>query len=405
MRNMRGLGRALWSMVPVIAAAGAALLLGGCAQIGEAAVQLGLAKSPYYQLGDTWWDHGGIEEYYFNQIPSEENEIYRELYERLKNNEDEAALYAHVPTEQFWDAYYAVLADHPEFFWIGSDIQVSESAMTGSVVSYRISVTVPPEDRERMRAEIEAAADRCIAGIPEQAGEYEKIRYVYEYIINTTDYVPGSACDQNIQSALLYQASVCAGYSRAFQYILHRMGLFCTYVTGYTGSGGDHAWNIVRMGDRYYNVDVTWGDPVFTGSAPGGTGADGQSAAMNYNYLCCTDAELASTHVADVSVPLPVCDDDSCNYYRMHGMYYDVFDYERIHQALMDSVYALEPYTCLKFARREDYDTAVYEIFSNGLISDAAGYLMDVYGTSSWNYSYNTEDDFFLITIYWKNNI
>ena len=74
--------------------------LTGCAQINAAAIQLGLAKSPYYHLGDTTWDHGGIEEYYFNQIPSEENEIYRELYERLKNGEDEATLYAHVPTEQ-----------------------------------------------------------------------------------------------------------------------------------------------------------------------------------------------------------------------------------------------------------------------------------------------------------------
>lgn len=372
-------------------------LLSGCAQIHASAIQVGLAKSPYYQLGDTWWDHGGIEEYYFNGIPSEENEIYRELYERLKNGEDSATLYAQVPTEAFWDAYYAVLADHPEFFWIGSNIEVSEATLSGKVVSYRVSVTVPPEEREQMQRELEATADAIIASIPEGASDYEKIKYVYEYIINTTDYATDSPYDQNIQSALLYHRSVCAGYARAFQYILHRMGLFCTYITGQATEGGDHAWNIVRMGDQYYNVDVTWGDPVFLGDTRGDALHE-----MNYNYLCCTDMELSATHVPEISVPLPSCTDDSYNYYRLNGMYYDSFDYDRIYQALMDSVYAQQSSVTFKFARREDYDTAIYELFSNGMISDAAGYLMSLYGTTSWNYSYHTEDDFQLITIYWQ---
>lgn len=388
-------GRACREICLLLALSAAGLLLSGCAQINASAIQLGLAKSPYYHLGDTWWDHGGIEEYYFNQIPSEENEIYRELYERLKNSEDKATLYAQVPTDLFWDAYYAVLADHPEFFWVGSNIQVSEAALTGKVVSYEISSTVAPDEREAMRAQLEAAADACIAGIGADAGDYEKIKYVYEYLINTTDYVPGSVSDQNIQSALLYHSSVCAGYARAFQYILHRMGLFCTYVTGKTSEGGDHAWNIVRMGDQYYNVDVTWGDPVFVGDSQGSA-----YSAMNYNYLCVTDAELSRTHTSDVTIPLPACTDDSYNYYRLNGMYYETFDYDRIHQALMDCVYAGRPYISLKFARYEDYERAVYELFSNGLISDAAGYLMQINQTSSWNYTYHTEDSFCLITIY-----
>ena len=74
------------------------LTVWGCGMVRTSAVKAGLAESPYYHLGDTWWDHGGIEEYYFNQIPSELNEIYRELYERIKNYEDSADLYASVST-------------------------------------------------------------------------------------------------------------------------------------------------------------------------------------------------------------------------------------------------------------------------------------------------------------------
>ena len=376
---------------------GAALLLTGCSQLDSMAVQVGLKQSPYYHNGDTWWEHGNVEEYYFNQIPSELNEIYRELYERIRDYEDEAELYASVDADSFWTAYYAVLADHPEFFWVGTNIEIQQSGMTGKVVSYRLSVTVPASERDAMRAQLEAAADACIAGISADATVYQKVKYVYEYLIDVVDYAQGSRDNQNVQSALLYHSSVCAGYARAFQYILHRMGLFCTYVTGKIETGGDHGWNIVRIGDYYYNVDVTWGDPVFLGGESASTGR-----AKNYNYLCCTDAELYRTHVPDTEVRLPACTDDSLNYYKLNGLYHETFIYDEIYSTLMNSVWADEDYCVMKFGSREAYESACYEIFQNGLISDAAQYLMEVYGTTTWNYSYNTDDDFNLITIYWK---
>ena len=88
--------------------------------VKQMAVRSGLMENTYYQEGDTEWDNGGVEEYYFNQLPSSYNEIYRELYSRLSAGEDSAQIYAQVSVDDFWTAYYSVLADHPELFWIGS---------------------------------------------------------------------------------------------------------------------------------------------------------------------------------------------------------------------------------------------------------------------------------------------
>lgn len=371
---------------------------GGCSTMERAAIQYGWKESPYYQLGDTWWEHGGIEEYYFNQIPSELNEIYRELYERIRNYEDSAELYAQVPTDDFWTAYYAVLADHPEFFWVGSSAQVKESVMSKKVVSYSISTTVDRDSRDHMLSLLEAAADECIGQISPDASDYQKIKYVYEYLINSTDYDSASPDNQNIQSALLNHRSVCAGYSKAFQYILHRMGMFCTYVTGTTSDGGEHGWNIVRIDGTYYHVDVTWGDPVFVNQIE----EVSTDTRMNYNYLCCTDKEIYRTHVPRSSVPLPECTDESYDYYRLSGQYYENFDYDTIYNALMNSVWSDQNSIAMKFGTAEGYQTARYEMFQNGMLSDAGQYLMDVYGTTTWNYRYHTDDDFYLITVYWK---
>ncbi len=336
------------------------------------------------------------QEYYYQHLPEELREPYREIYVRLMRNEDESDFLSSVTVDGFWQSYYAVLADHPEIFWIGANAQIKEAGLTGNVVSYSLETTVPQEARASMRESLEAAADACIAQIPSEATDYEKIKYVYEWIIDTTQYGSDSLDSQNIQSVLLYRESVCAGYSKAFQYILNRMGLFCTYVTGTIKDGGDHGWNLVRLDDAYYYVDVTWGDPVFANAVDGAEGG-----VTNYNYLCCTEYDLFQTHTPSGEVELPPCTSDDYNYYKRNGYYYETFDYGTIYQALMESVWAGEDSIVMKFGSREAYDTAVYELFEGDLLRDPGQYLMESNGVTTWNYRYHTDEPFLLVTIYW----
>ena len=357
---------------------------GGEAHWEEAAIDAGLQTQ--------------VEEYYYDHLPEELHEAYREIYVHLMKNEDEGSFLSEVSVDDFWRAYYAVLADHPEIFWIGTSAQVEESGLSHTVVSYSLETTVAQKDRASLKAELEAAADACIDQISSEASDYEKIKYVYEYLINTVDYDANGVDTQNIQSALLYQKSVCAGYSKAFQYILHRMGLFCTYVTGTITGGGDHGWNMVRIGDHYYYVDVTWGDPVFVNKIDG----EGTDTVINYNYLCCTQTELFRTHVPSDAVELPECMSDDYNYYKLNGFYYETFDYNTIYNALMNSVWNGESSIVMKFGSSEAYESAKYELFENGMLTDSGQYLMEINGVTTWNYRYHTEEEFCLITIYWK---
>lgn len=337
------------------------------------------------------------EEYYYNNLPEGLHEIYREMYVHIMMNEDSGDIMSKVNADDFWKAYYAVLADHPEIFWVGSSAQIKESGLTKEVVSYSFETTVPTEARASMKENLEAAADGCIMQISADATDYQKIKYVYEYLIDTVEYSSGSADSQNIQSALLYRASVCAGYSKAFQYILNRMGLFCTYVTGTIKDGGDHGWNMVRIGGNYYYVDVTWGDPVFANRMDHID--SGQT--KNYNYLCCTEYDLFKTHVPSDAIPLPSCTSDDYNYYKLNGFYYEYYDYNTIYNALMQSVWNGNSSIVLKFGSQEAYDSARYELFEGSLLDDPGAYLMQINGVTFWNYKYHTDDNFYLITIYW----
>jgi hypothetical protein len=357
---------------------------GGEEEWENAAVESGIAST--------------VEEYYYDHLPEELHAAYREIYVHIMRNEDSGSFLSSISVDDFWTTYYAVLADHPEIFWIGTSAQIEESSLTGTVVSYNFEVTVPTESRASMRESLEAAADLCISQISEDASVYQRIKYVYEYLIQTVDYNLGSQDSQNIQSALLYHSSVCAGYSKAFQYILNRMGLFCTYITGKTVSGGDHGWNMVRIGENYYYVDVTWGDPVFANQMDEVDSGN----IINYNYLCCTETDLFKTHIPDSSITLPSCTADDYNYYKLNGYYYETFDWDTIYNALMNSVWNEESSIVMKFGSQDAYDTAKYELFEDGMLSDPGQYLMDINGVSTWNYKYHTDEKFYLITIYWK---
>ena len=54
---------------------------------------------------------------------------------------------------------------------------------------------------------------------------------------------------------------VCEGYSKAFKYLCDKSGITCLLVSGNmsggTGAGGGHMWNLVTLEDRTYLVDVT----------------------------------------------------------------------------------------------------------------------------------------------------
>lgn len=366
-----------------------------------------IARIRYHLRGDdleTWEqaarDEGlaaKTEEYYYQHLPENLREAYREIYVKLMRNEDSGNMMASVTVDEFWKAYYAVLSDHPEIFWIGSSAQVEESGLTGMVLSYQVEVTVPMEERALVKEKLEAEADACIGQIPEEYSDYQKIKAVYTYIVEQTDYQSDSQDSQNIQSVLLHRASVCAGYSKAFQYILNRMGFFCTYITGTIRDGGEHGWNLIRIDDAYYHVDVTWGDPVFANGADG----EGNMRSINYTYLCCTDETLFVTHVPGDSVPLPVCSSDAYDYYKINGMYYETFDYWTIYEVLMDSVRSGEQRKELRFGSRESYENAKFELFEGNLLKDAGRYLMDLNGVNTWNYKYQTDEDLYTIVLYW----
>lgn len=191
--------------------------------------------------------------FYYEQLSSGDQLIYRELLQGVQDMEESITIHAG-RDDRPEKVYEYLLYDRPELFWCAGSSQMT---VYEDHTEFHPAYSCTSEERTRRQSEIDAAVSDCIAGVDSSAGEYDRIRYVYEYLVNTVDYDENAPDNQNIYSALVGKSSVCAGYSRAAQYLLNNMGIECIYVVGTAQGQEAHAWNIVNCGGNYYQMDVT----------------------------------------------------------------------------------------------------------------------------------------------------
>ena len=86
--------------------------------------------------------------------------------------------------------------------------------------------------------------------------EYEKVKETHDYLVENCSYYVNADGPYN---CIFNNESNCNGYALAFYLIMQKCDIECKYVTGY-GNGGAHAWNAVKIGSFWYNIDVTWDD-------------------------------------------------------------------------------------------------------------------------------------------------
>lgn len=200
--------------------------------------------------------------YYRGQLNGEEKDLYDLLYYHILQHD--TTYQVSVPDEQsFLTVMDYVIKDHPELFWYDrSEISYTDYSK-GNHSIYEINVKEKTDRAalDQLQKDIEEAAAPIIAQIKAQPTDFDKVKVAYDYIIDRTDYQEGSEDNQNIISVFINQASVCAGYAKSLQYLLNAAGVPCTYMTGDTLYSPDsHAWNMVRINNRYYYVDTTNGD-------------------------------------------------------------------------------------------------------------------------------------------------
>ena len=264
---------------------------------------------------------------YFAVLNSKEKDVYSLLYEELsKGSQKFDCKKVKAGEDQLTKAIDAVLNDHPELFWIDNQYEFTYDTDDGTVedVSFDFfDFASTPDKLQDAKAAFEKAAEDILDGVESQQGMVERERAIHDYICKNTTYDESAPYNQSAYSVIVLHKSVCAGYSKAFQYLMNRVGLTCYYIPGTTtdsnigGEDGAHAWNIVFLDGEYYNVDVLWDD-----SASETYGED------VYPFFNLTDSAFLYHARDNLAQSLPKCTGTKYKYSNYFGKTVEVEDLE-----------------------------------------------------------------------------
>ncbi len=221
--------------------------------------------------------------------------------------------------------FQSVLCDHPELFYVeGYSYTLYTRAEKTVAIEFSGTYSLDRETAEARKKEIDSAVTSLLRDAPKEGGDYEKVRYVYETLIQNTDYDIEAKDNQNIYSVFVNRESVCQGYAKAVQYLLNRMGIFCTLVQGRVlDTNEGHAWNLVKLDGDYYYLDATWGDISYQGEE---SDFGGNLPQVSYDYFCITTEQLERTHRIEGMIGMPPCVAQKDNYYVRENALFSEYD-------------------------------------------------------------------------------
>ncbi len=195
------------------------------------------------------------------------DDYVKELYMRIAKSVD--TVYApNITTTgslsdyQITQAVEAYKNDHPETFWLkGSSLFVPY----GDTTSVKLDYTVQNDKLIAAKKKFNIAVASVLKNLP-SGNDFEREEYINNYIIDNCRYDDAAAENNDVQGnendaygALVDGKAVCEGYARAFQLLCNKANIDSVLLSGIADSD-NHAWNGVKIGGDWYQIDVTWDD-------------------------------------------------------------------------------------------------------------------------------------------------
>lgn len=181
----------------------------------------------------------------------------------LYNNRDDAAV-SQIMTE--------VVNQTPGLFYTGMQFSKYVVVGTNQIKALKLeyaksfrkedgAVDVPKiqNAQKKIRAQVKKALKSVRPGM----NSVEKALVLHDYLIKNTQYLEDESKEYRYSEwgVFLKGRANCQGYSMAYGILMQEVGIPVRFVVSEEML---HMWNQIKIGGKWYHVDVTWDDPLDT---------------------------------------------------------------------------------------------------------------------------------------------
>ena len=225
--------------------------------------------------------HHDIQTYSLEDVEytSDQEKLVKIFREKLINRESNIVLYYHCDeeiTQEFFSNLVHQLFQkaikhtgngkegdylkwHCQGWTVKASISVNSNKGYDLNIFYDVSYLSSLEQEEKVDEEVSNLLKSLDLS---NKTDYQKVKAIYDYICSNVTYDHDNLNDKSYSlkytayAALINKTAVCQGYASLFYRLALDAGVDTRVISG--EAGGPHAWNIVKLNGKYYNLDSTW---------------------------------------------------------------------------------------------------------------------------------------------------
>lgn len=146
--------------------------------------------------------------------------------------------------------------DYLRYHYAGTSV-----TMTGFGRSFQVAYRIDYLETKEQLQQVEKEVARVLEQLQiSKKSDFKKVKRIHDFIIKNAQY-DTTAKRNSAYSNLIEKKSACQGYATLVYKMMTDAGIPCRIIAG-KSSGEAHAWNIVKVDGKWYNLDCTWDDPV-----------------------------------------------------------------------------------------------------------------------------------------------
>jgi stress response protein SCP2 len=334
--------------------------------------------------------------YYYSKLDTPKKRAYEAMLEGINNFSENIHINkdGHIQTSSLSDLVQAITLDNPALFYLASNYGYST---LGDELWYQPKYQFSQNTMQSMESRLLNVVDNILRNVIKNAmTDYEKELALHDYLVKNVAYDYDSLSLQNppqeiysAYGAFINNKAVCSGYANAMKMLLDKCSIDCLIVTGdskipYRDLSVGHAWNIVKINNKFYHLDVTWDAPI-------GKNPD----ELFHHYFNITDTDISIDHKWDLSVPQ--CNANEHNYFIFHGL--NITDDSALQEKLKQTIHNKKLIVSFRYTgsnsssmNTEKLNTMISNVWENRFLSKLLSS-----GSLSWSTSYNERQKVFKV--------